>query len=135
MYRANVTTTEARGIHNYERDGHMTFGLTLAAIALLGFMLAGCATIALCQAADEKPQQETKPMSKLMRVVQCEPGAGLDTAIRRAWMVAQEHGPTIAVHLNIPVVVSADSTQYEAEQRWRATARLYERRDVCNQGK
>jgi hypothetical protein len=77
-------------------------------------------------------EKEAMQRTKLMRVVQVQPGEGLETAIRRAWIIALEHGPTVAIHLGIPVVVSAEGTPYEHEQKWRATAKLYQRREVCN---
>lgn len=106
--------------------------LAIVVAALVFFMLAGCAIIGLCEMADSKPQQETKPMSKSMRVIQTIPGDSLATGIRRAFIVSIEHGPTVLIHQGVPITVSEHSTPYEAEKRWTATAAMYERREVCN---
>jgi hypothetical protein len=107
----------------------MTY-IAIAVFALVVFMLSGCGIIALCQAADDKPKE--MPMNQLMRIIQTKPGDGLAVGIRRAFIVSIEHGPTCLIHLGIPVVVTADGTPYEHEARWRETAKLYQRREVCN---
>jgi hypothetical protein len=80
------------------------------------------------------PTEDVIVVNKLMRVIQTMPGDSLATGVRRAWIVSVEHGPTCLIHHGVPLTVSQEKTPYEHEARWRETAKMYERREVC-QGK
>jgi hypothetical protein len=99
-------------------------------LCLLGFavvFLAGASLLAWL-GEDEKPMEE-KPME--MRFLRTKPGEGLVTCILRGMQLAREHGPTCCVHLGVPVVVTAEGQPEQHERRWRETAKLYQRGEVC----
>jgi hypothetical protein len=77
------------------------------------------------------PTEDLVVVNKLMRCIQTMPGDSLQAGIRRAFVLSIEHGPVVMIHQGIPIVVSEYITPHEAEKRWTATGKMYQRREVC----